>query len=110
MSIAMQCRVRVVLSCLCVFSAIFAASAKPNEPSAEQLSVYVPSDNPMHDVQNALDKAKADNKLLLIVMGAQWCHDSTGLVDKFADPELAEVLAASYELSLIHISEPTRPY
>lgn len=57
----------------------------------------------MLDVQNALEKAKASEKHLLIVMGAQWCHDSRGLVDKFEDEELANLLSENYELIFVDV-------
>ena len=57
----------------------------------------------MLDVQQALERAKFKDKLLLVVMGAQWCHDSTGLAEKFTDPRVAKVLADSYETVFIDV-------
>ena len=57
------------------------------EASDDSETVYVSSDHPMDDVQKALVKAKSSNKLLLIVMGAQWCHDSRGLAKNFENEE-----------------------
>ena len=66
-------------------------------------SVYISSDDPMLDIQITLDKAKANNKLLLVVMGAQWCHDSRGLANNFAKEGLAEVLASNYEVVYVDV-------
>lgn len=76
------------------------ASGFANESSD---SVYVHSDSPMLDVQNALHEAKASDKLLLLVMGAQWCHDSRGLAEKFEDPDVAEVLAEHYQTLFVDV-------
>jgi thiol-disulfide isomerase/thioredoxin len=66
-------------------------------------SVYVSSENPMLDVQTGLEKAKANEKLLLVVMGAQWCHDSRGLAEKFYDNELAGLLSDNYEVVFVDV-------
>lgn len=66
-------------------------------------SVYVSSDNPMLDIQSTLDNAKANNKLLLVVMGAQWCHDSRGLANNFAKEGLSELLADNYEVVFVDV-------
>tara|TARA_R110000868_G_scaffold331140_2_gene592122 strand:+ start:4436 stop:5287 length:852 start_codon:yes stop_codon:yes gene_type:complete len=47
-------------------------------------------------VDAALDEARAADKRLLLVFGANWCHDSRGLVEHFKDPELAATLSANY--------------
>lgn len=72
-------------------------------PSKENDSVYISSESPMQDVQNALNRAKLNDKLLLIVMGAQWCHDSRGLVDNFQRPQLNRILEQSYELIYLDV-------
>jgi thioredoxin-related protein len=66
-------------------------------------TVYIDSDNPMLDIQTTLEKAKVNNKLLLVVMGAQWCHDSRGLANNFAKEGLAEVLSANYEVVFVDV-------
>jgi thioredoxin-related protein len=65
--------------------------------------VYIASNNPMGDVQAALNEAKANSKHLLIVMGASWCHDSRGLASKFAKPNLAAVLEEHYEVVYVDV-------
>jgi thioredoxin-related protein len=65
--------------------------------------VYVASDDPMGDVQSALNDAKANNKHLLIIMGASWCHDSRGLASKFATPGLAALLKEHYEVVYVDV-------
>ncbi|MDT0594839.1 thioredoxin family protein [Glaciecola petra] len=54
--------------------------------------LYTPAANPMIEVSKTLEQAKQNNKLALIVLGAQWCHDSRGLATNFSKPALHQVL------------------
>ncbi|MFT4655434.1 MAG: hypothetical protein ACI82S_003098 [Patiriisocius sp.] len=78
-------------------------SACSSNHSSAVKSVYKPSGNPMQDVQTALQTAKSTNKLLLVVMGAQWCHDSRGLADNFEDEELSQLLSANYHTVFVDV-------
>ncbi|WP_262694410.1 thioredoxin family protein [Kordiimonas aquimaris] len=70
---------------------------------SELASPYVPSENVMADVDAALARAKENDKLVLIVMGATWCHDSRGLARRFADPTIASVVNDSYETLYVDV-------
>ena len=66
-----------------------------------------------YDIKSGISKAEAENKLVLLHFSASWCRPCQAL-DKFVFPNL-EVARSVNEnvvpvLSLIHISEPTRPY
>lgn len=82
----------------------FFVSACASNNKGEETSVYQSSVAPMADVQYALDKAKKSDKLLLIVMGAQWCHDSRSLATNFADPKVAEILQQYYQLIYVDVA------
>jgi len=60
-------------------------------------SVYQRSLSPMQDIENALTIAKAKDKALLIVLGAQWCHDRTWLAENFNQASLANIHNEQYE-------------
>lgn len=64
---------------------------------------FQPSENLTADVEAVLARAIAEDKLALIVMGANWCHDSMGLYTHFQDPELMATLEANYELVFIDV-------
>ncbi|MEP5763808.1 MAG: hypothetical protein ABJ308_04410 [Halieaceae bacterium] len=49
------------------------------------------------------EQAITEQKLLMLVMGADWCHDSQGLVRRMSDPAFAALLAARYQVLLINI-------
>lgn len=59
--------------------------------------------NAMLDVDTALQGAKVSGRNVLLVLGGNWCHDSRGLAGKFQEPELAEVIADSYELVWVDV-------
>lgn len=53
---------------------------------------------------NALQqKAAAEQKLLLLVLGAQWCHDSVELLRHFNQPALSAALEQRYEMAFIDV-------
>lgn len=64
---------------------------------------YAPSSSPYQDVVRAQQQAIAQNKLLLVVLGAQWCHDSTGLTERFATKEMDLILRAHYQTVFVDV-------
>lgn len=71
--------------------------------SESEAEPFIPSANIMADVDSLLEQARSNGKLALIVMGANWCHDSQGLVSKFATSEMEGILSASYETMLVDV-------
>jgi len=63
--------------------------------------LYQPSANPLADVQRALDRAEDDDRLALVVLGANWCHDSRALASRLHHSPLAEVIQQHYELVFV---------
>ena len=47
-------------------------------------------------VDEAMALARNENKRLLLVLGANWCHDSRGLAHHFEDADVAALLDAHY--------------
>lgn len=81
-------------------TATFATGDDDKKPSVEY---FFPSDNVMKDVDATLAKAKANNKLALFILGADWCHDSQGLVGRFDNPAMKKTLDENYEVTLIDV-------
>jgi hypothetical protein len=48
-----------------------------------------------------LDRAGADNRLALVVLGANWCHDSRALASRLHRPPLTELVQQHYELVFV---------
>ena len=59
--------------------------------------------NAMADVDNALARASAADKKMLLIIGANWCHDSKALLKRLEDPATAPLVAAQYEVQLINV-------
>ena len=60
------------------------------------------------EVDAALARAKVGNRMALIVMGANWCHDSRALAGWFAQPRFAAMIAARYELVYVYVGYKAR--
>jgi|TARA_R100001244_G_scaffold86820_8_gene66444 thioredoxin-like negative regulator of GroEL len=60
------------------------------------------------DVDAALARAAVDDKPVIVVMGANWCHDSRGLAGWFAEPRFAAMLETKYELVYVDVGHRDR--
>lgn len=63
--------------------------------------IFTPTKNQSAIVQQTLTAAKKENKLALIVLGAQWCGDSKGLAGKFSTPEMQKILNEKYQVLFV---------
>ena len=91
---------RVVPLTLClgvVAGHVFAAETNPEG------RLFRPSENALADVQQALDRAGASDRLALVVLGANWCHDSRALASRLQSPPLAALIQEQYELIYVDV-------
>ncbi len=58
------------------------------------------------DVDAALGRALDSGKHALIVMGANWCHDSRALAGWLETPRFADLIDAEYELVFVNVGMP----
>ncbi|MEM8695686.1 MAG: thioredoxin family protein [Pseudomonadota bacterium] len=58
------------------------------------------------DVAIALARAAISRKRVILVMGANWCHDSRGLAGWFEAPRFAEMLERRYEIVFVDVGHP----
>lgn len=85
---------------ICVFSnPVFAGDDAPVLAEFK----YQVKDNVLQAIQSKQLKAKNSGKLLLLALGAEWCHDSRGLAQRFSNPELTEKLKAKYEIEFVDV-------
>ena len=84
----------------CVSSPDIAAPATPEANS------FVVSQDASADVDAALARAKDGDKHVLLVMGANWCHDSRALAGWLETPRFAELVEREYELVFVNIGLP----
>ena len=65
--------------------------------------LFRPSADPLADVQQALGRADDGDRLALVVLGANWCHDSRALASRLRSSPLAEVIQQHYELVFVDV-------
>ena len=86
-------------------SAVLAESTETNHPEARP---FDESANAVEQVDAALGRAQLAGTRVIVVMGANWCHDSRGLSGWFAEPRFAAMLAAKYELVYVDVGMKDR--
>lgn len=62
--------------------------------------------NAQIDVEKALDEAKLSRKNVLIVMGANWCHDSIGLAGWLDSPRFMAMMRDRYVTVYVDAGTP----
>jgi hypothetical protein len=80
-----------------------AAFGLAGDPSREIPNAFDPAADAMADVDAALARAAARDAKVIVVLGANWCHDSRGLAWRLARPEVAPGIVASYELVYVDV-------
>ncbi|MEO1731517.1 MAG: thioredoxin family protein [Pseudomonadota bacterium] len=86
-------------------STALVAEAGHNYPEAASYDV---SDNAMADVDAALARASEGEKRVMLVMGANWCHDSRALAGWLATERFQGLIDERYELVFVNIGMPQR--
>lgn len=64
---------------------------------------FDPAADARADVEAALARAEENGTRALLVFGANWCHDSHGLADHFAQDDMQEILSESFEIAMIDV-------
>ncbi|MFZ3342515.1 MAG: thioredoxin family protein [Terriglobales bacterium] len=75
------------------------------QENAKQKRIYNETADAHVEVKDALAKAKAEHKRVIVVFGANWCFDCHVLDDAFHRPELASIIAANYEVVHVDIGK-----
>ncbi|MBX7528520.1 thioredoxin family protein [Qipengyuania vesicularis] len=58
------------------------------------------------DVDAALGRAMSSGKHVLLIMGANWCHDSRALAGWLETPRFQQLVEAEYELVFVNVGMP----
>jgi hypothetical protein len=84
---------------------LFLSSCQSPQAVTEVLPQYVFKAAPqlMVSIEKAKDQALIKDKLLLLVLGAQWCHDSTGLAKNFSTAKMQTILQERFETLFIDV-------
>jgi len=67
-----------------------------------------PFGHPQRDVAAALAHAQRDGHQVILVFGANWCHDSRALAGWFATPKFREMLGSRYDVVWVDIGKKDR--
>ena len=93
---------------LLAFSPMSALATEPAEAGHSEARPFEKSANAAEQVDAALARAEIADKRVIVVMGANWCHDSRGLSGWFAKPRFAAMLAAKYEIVYVDVGQRDR--
>jgi thiol-disulfide isomerase/thioredoxin len=74
----------------------------------EEPRPYDEAANASADIDAAMARARNKGTRLLLVMGANWCHDSRGLAARFERPEFVSLIENNYELVYIDVGQKDR--
>jgi thiol:disulfide interchange protein len=85
------------------FALVLAATSGlyAGQAPAAQKQIYNETADAHAELREALHKAHAEHKRVIVVFGANWCFDCHVLDAAFHRPELAEIIASNYEV--VHI-------
>jgi thiol:disulfide interchange protein len=71
----------------------------------KQKEIYNESADARAEIKEALAKATAEHKRVIVVFGANWCYDCHVLDKAFHSSDLAPTLAANYEVVHVDIGK-----
>jgi thioredoxin 1 len=71
----------------------------------KEKDIYNESVDARAEVKEALEKAAAEHKRVIVVFGANWCYDCHVLDKAFHRADLAPILAANYEVVHVDIGK-----
>jgi hypothetical protein len=97
---------RAIAACLALALGACATTPDVAAPARPDAKSYAVTPDAMADVDAALARAAASGKRVLVVFGANWCHDSTALAGWLATPRFAALLAERYELVFVNVGLP----
>ena len=80
----------------------------PDAPAHPEATAYSVSEDANADVDAALARAAQDNKRVLLVMGANWCHDSRALAGWLETERFKGLVADRYELVYVNVGMPQK--
>jgi thiol-disulfide isomerase/thioredoxin len=91
---------RCVITLAACLAIVAQVSAAETDPDGRQ---YASSADPLADVHAALVRAKSADRRLLVVLGANWCHDSRALAARLGHSPLAELIQQHYERVFVDV-------
>lgn len=81
------------------------AAAAERQSNPEALA-FIAESNAQADVDRALADAKKDGKMVLVILGANWCHDSVGLAGWLDTPRFKDMMRDRYTIVYVDVGTP----
>lgn len=66
--------------------------------------MFLPSDQAMTDVAQAMKRARDRAQLVLVILGANWCHDSRALAARIYQEPLSTLIEAHYQVVFVDVA------
>lgn len=86
--------------------ALTACATTPDARLHPDARLYAPTADASADVDAAIARASISGKRVLLVLGANWCHDSRVLAGWLETPRFAALGAAHYEVVFVDVGSP----
>lgn len=80
--------------------------AEPSALAHPEARAYSAEADASADVDATLARAASSGKRVLLVMGANWCHDSRALAGWLETPRVAALTAQAYEVVFVDVGVP----
>ena len=99
--------IRAVMAAMLAL-ALAACASVPQTAAAPhpEARLYAEKADAAADVDAALARSAVSGKRVLLVLGANWCHDSRALAGWLETPRFAALVAARYELVFVDVGMP----
>jgi len=95
---------RMLRVCLALAIAVI-SGVSFSHAAAKAKQIYSETADAHAEIKEALAKASAEHKRVIVVFGANWCFDCHVLDDAFHRPDLASIIAANYEVVHVDIGK-----
>src|SRR5260370_34310106 len=76
-----------------------------SQAASKKTEIYSESADAHAEIKEALQKAAAEHKRVIVVFGANWCYDCHVLDTAFHRSDLAPILSANYEVVHVDIGK-----
>ena len=96
---------RRILTLAVATAAVASSAVCFGQAVKQEKEIYNESADARGEIREALAKATAGHKRVILVFGANWCYDCQVLDKAFHSSELAPILAANYEVVHVDIGK-----
>jgi thiol:disulfide interchange protein len=96
------------MSTLAMAMAVSGAVCAGQEAPVSEKKIYNETADAHAEIKEALHKAHAEHKRVIVVFGANWCYDCHVLDAAFHRPDLAEIIAANYEVVHVDVGKDNK--